>query len=197
MPLTSLKNNNQFPKEENFMSTRRLGILVSTVVGLLVLIAVKGQMLETNNAGFYQVKQDAITTSEQGRARVAKAEADALVEKKTAVINAERETEVKKQEKLQAEQQAKADIVQGEAAAQVAKLKVAAGLTPLERATIAKETAIGVAGELAKVKFPNMMIIGGEGKNGNAVNPFDAVGLESFMRLNKEMSNTKTQKEEQ
>ncbi len=37
-------------------------------------------------------------------------------------------------------------------------------------------------------------IIGGDsGKGGQALNPFDAVGLESFMRINEKMTNTKSE----
>ncbi|HUV84335.1 MAG TPA: hypothetical protein VMV86_01420, partial [Methanosarcinales archaeon] len=71
-------------------------------------------------------------------------------------------------------------------------LKVQAGLTPLERAKIDKETSIGVAAELAKVKFPNsMVIVGGSGGAGGKVNPFEAVGLESFYNLSQKMSGGK------
>lgn len=134
-----------------------------------------------------RAKQDAITAEEVGKANVAEAEAKALVEKKTAVVAAQKEKEVAEQKALQAEQEKKATIARGEADAMAAKLKVAAGLSPLERATIDKETAIGVAGELAKVKLPQLMIIGSDGKGGSA-NPFDAVGLESFIRISKGMA---------
>jgi hypothetical protein len=73
----------------------------------------------------------------------------------------------------------------GEAEATANKLKVAAGLTPLERATIEKETRIGVAAELAKVTLPSTLIIGGG--NGSS-NPFEAVGLNAFYDLSKKMS---------
>lgn len=55
------------------------------------------------------------------------------------------------------------------------------------------KTAIGVAEKLSQVKFPGMMVIGGSegGKGGQASNPFDAVGLESFMRINEKFNNAK------
>jgi len=142
-----------------------------------------------------RAKQDAITAVEQGKANVAIAEAEALVEKKRAVVAAEREKEVAEQDALRAAEEKKATIARGEAEATAAKLKVAAGLSPLERAQIEKETAIGVAGELAKVQLPKLMIIGGNGANGGQVNPFDAVGLESFIRISKNMA-TESQEEE-
>lgn len=131
-----------------------------------------------------KAKQDAITAEEQGKAAVAEAEAQALVEKKTAVVAAEKEKEVAEQEALQAVEEKKAIIARGQAEAESARLKVAAGLSPLERATIDKETAIGVAEKMSQVQFPQMMILGGGGGS-SQLNPFDAVGLESFMRISK------------
>lgn len=121
-----------------------------------------------------RAKQDAITAAEEGKAQVAKAEAEALVVKKTAVINAEREKEVATQAALQAKEEARAAIVRGEAEAQTNRLKVQAGLTPQERAEYQMKTSIGVAEKLAQVQFPGMMIIGGGERGGQAINPFDA-----------------------
>lgn len=141
-----------------------------------------------------RAKQDTITAEEQGKANVALAEAEALVEKKRAVIAAEKEKEVAAQQALQAEEQKKAIIAKGEAEAEAARLKVAAGLTPLDKANIDKETAIGVAEKLASVRFPQMMVIGGGSQGQGPLNPFDAVGLESFIKISKNISsNTKAE----
>lgn len=134
-----------------------------------------------------RAKQDTITAQEQGKANVALAEAEALVIKKKAVIEAEKAKEVAEQQALQAEEEKKAIISKGEADAQAAKLKVAAGLSPLERAQIDKETAIGVAQAMSNMRFPTTMVLGGDGK-GTQVDPFTAVGLESFMRISKSMA---------
>jgi regulator of protease activity HflC (stomatin/prohibitin superfamily) len=134
-----------------------------------------------------KAKQDAITAREQGNAKIATEKAEQEVVKIKEVTIAQKEFEVSKLRRQQAEQDATARITNGKAEAEVNKLKVAAGLTPLERATIDKETAIGVAEQLAKVQFPGMMILGGSGNNGHALNPFDAVGLESFLRISKEV----------
>ena len=56
-------------------------------------------------------------------------------------------------------------------------------MTPLERATIDKETQIGVAEKMSNIKFPEMLIIGGTSGKGGAMNPFDAIGLESFIKI--------------
>lgn len=143
-----------------------------------------------------RAKQDAITAYEQGRANVALAEAEALVIAKKSVVEAEKNTRVAEQLALQADQEKKATIAKGQADAEAARLKVAAGLSPLEKATIDKETAIGVAEQLAKVKLPQLMVIGGSGgPNGGQVNPFDAVGLESFIRMSKGMAEGKNGKD--
>lgn len=135
-----------------------------------------------------RAKQDAITAREQGNARIATEKANQDVEKIKEVTIAQKEFEVAKLKRQQAEQDAAASVTQGKALAEVNRLKVAAGLTPLEKATIAKETAIGVAAELAKVQFPGMMVIGGGGNGKSAADPFEAVGLESLMRISDKMS---------
>jgi hypothetical protein len=46
---------------------------------------------------------------------------------------------------------------------------VKAGLTPQERALIDKDTAIGVAAEIAKMRWPQTMIVGGDGADGGGM----------------------------
>lgn len=145
------------------------------------------QQKVVSKANAEKAKQEAITAEEQGKALVAEAEAKALVEKKTAVVAAEKEKEVAQQDALRAEEEKKAIIARGQAEAESARLKVAAGLSPLEKATIDKETAIGVAEKLSQVKLPEMMVIGGNGTT--SPDPFAAVGLESFIRISKGMTN--------
>lgn len=140
-----------------------------------------------------KAQQDAITAKAEGEAQIAKAKAEQEVEKMTEVtqaeklkqvaeLDAEKKWKVAEFGKLEAQERAQAIIVEGRATAEKNRLLVEAGLTPIERATIQKETAIGVAAQLAKVQFPGMMVIGGSG-DGSVLNPFDAVGLEAFMRI--------------
>jgi hypothetical protein len=133
-----------------------------------------------------RAKQDAITAFEQGKAEVAKAEAEALVLKKTAVIEAQKQFEVAQQLKNKAKEESDALLVTAQAQARSNALKVQAGLTPQEKAEFEMKTKIGVAAEMAKMQFPSTMIIGGG--NGSPTNPFDAIGLEAYMRINKKMS---------
>lgn len=148
------------------------------------------QMKVVAKANAEKAKQDAITAREQGNARIAVERANQEVEKIKETTIAQKNFEVSQLQRKQAEQDAAAEVTKGKALAEVNKLKVQAGLTPLEKATIDKETKIGVAAELAKVQFPGMMIIGG-GNGGSATNPFDAVGLESFMRINDRLNKNK------
>lgn len=141
-----------------------------------------------------KAKQDAITAREQGNAKIAEEKAVQEVQKIKEVTIAQKEYEVSQLKRKQAEQDAAAEVTAGKALAEVNRLKVQAGLTPLERATIEKETKIGIAAELAKVQFPGMMVIGGGGSGGSGLNPFDAIGLKSFMDLNDRMNGDRPQR---
>ena len=80
---------------------------------------------------------------------------------------------------------------EGEAKAAANRALVSAGLTPEKRAVIDKETAIGVAKEMAKLRLPSIMMIGGS-DNGTQLDPFQAIGLESFMRISKQLAKEAT-----
>jgi len=139
-----------------------------------------------------RAKQDAITEMEQGKARIAKAEADELVIKIQATTKAQKEFEVAEWDKKKAIEIAAAKLVEKETEAKTNALLVKAGLTPLVKAQIEKDTAIGVAQAMAGVKFPTTMVIGGKGEGGGSqLNPFDAVGLESFITIIKCISTGK------
>lgn len=70
-----------------------------------------------------------------------------------------------KTERLKAE----AEKVKADAESYKNAKLVSAGLTPQERARFEKETAIGIAAEIAKVKFPEVYIGGGDSKSGNSI----------------------------
>ena len=160
-----------------------------------------------------EAKQDALTSFEKGKANIAiakateevakireitqmqkqKAVAELKAEKEfnVAKVDAQRQLTVAKLEKEAAAENAKATLLRGEAAAKVAKLKVAAGLTPLAAAQINRDTQIGVARELAKIKLPSTFIAGGSGGKGGAIDPFTAIGLESLLNIKDKMSSKK------
>ena len=131
-----------------------------------------------------KAQQDAIKAVAVGKADVAKAEAEALVAKKTATINAQREFEVAKLERQKAEEEAKAELVRKEADAKANALLVRAGLTPRERAEFEMKTAVGVAAELAKLKLPSTYI-GGGSSNGKGISPIEAMGIDAMYNLTK------------
>lgn len=132
-------------------------------------------------------QQEALTAEMRGRQKIAEVRAKELADKIEAEIRAQAQTAVSKEQALQAKFQADKALAEGRASAEVARLKVQAGLSPLEQAQIEKETRIGVAAELAKVRVPQI-VIGGQG--GNSANPMDAIGvnmlLEVMGKLNKE-----------
>jgi regulator of protease activity HflC (stomatin/prohibitin superfamily) len=138
-----------------------------------------------------KAKQDAITAEEQGKALIAVARAEEEVIKIKAVTQAEKEFEVSKLNRQRAEEEAAGNLIIREAEAKGAALLVQAGLTPKDKAELDKETAIGVAAEMAKIQLPEVMIFGsGEG---SPTNPFDAIGLEAFMNISEKISNSKTE----
>lgn len=135
-----------------------------------------------------RAKQDAITAREQGNANIATAKAEKEVEKIKAVTDAKKAYEVSVLNRKQAEEDAKARLTKQRAEAESNRLLVKAGLTPLEKATIEKETAIGVAEQLSKINLPSTFISGGGGGKGGSVDPFTAIGLNQLLEISKKMA---------
>ncbi len=126
-------------------------------------------------------QQEALTAEMRGRQKVAEVRATEEAAKIEAEIRAQAQTAVSKEQALQAKFQADKALAQGRADAEVARLKVQAGLSPRERAEFEKETRIGIAAELAKVNMPQIVIGGGNGKQG--ANPMDALGINMLMEV--------------
>ena len=147
-------------------------------------------------------KQKAITAKAEGDARIAEAKATQEVQKMTevtmaekekavAILNAEREKEVARLNALKAIEDAKRIKAEGEAEAAANRAKVAAGLSPQERAEWDYKTKVGVAEALAESSHPLVpeIMITGDGKNGGAGTAMDAVGLNMLMDLTTKLSN--------
>jgi hypothetical protein len=115
--------------------------------------------------------QEAITIKAQADAAVARSEGDARVQLIKEVTEARKAFEVAQFAAKEAEEKAKKTIAEGRADAEIARLKVAAGLTPLEKATIEKEKAIGVATAFAAWKPPTVVMSGGSGGGASALDP--------------------------
>ena len=148
-------------------------------------------MVQTSKAKTLAAQQEAIRAEEAGKAAAMEAKWQQEKIKAVEVTKAEQEFEVARLAALKAKEDAKRIEAQGLAEAAAAKAKVAAGLTPLEKATIEKETAIGIARALAdsKVRWVPEIIVSGDGGNGN--NAMDAVGLNMMMDIVKKMNSEK------
>lgn len=112
-----------------------------------------------------QKEQTAIV---RGRKLIAETTAREEAKEKEAVIQARKAKLVAKENLAQAEYDAKAKLALKKAEAEGDKLKVAAGLSPLEKAQIERDTRIGVMKALAGpngIVFPKI-VAGGDGKNG-------------------------------
>lgn len=131
--------------------------------------------------------QKTILVTEQGKQAAETAKWEQEKEKAKAVTKAEQEYEVARLEAARAEEVAKRVKAEGEAKAAANRALVSAGLTPLERATIEKETAIGIAHELAQsqVRWVPEVIMGNGNGSGSAM---DAVGLNMLMQVVEKMN---------
>lgn len=130
-------------------------------------------------------QQEALTEKAKGEKLIATTKANEEAAELKAVIQA-RKAKLVAQENLEAAKlNAAADLVKKEAEAKGDKLKVAAGLTPKEKAEFEMQTRIGVARELAKVSVPKI-VVGGSNKNG--ASPMDAIGVKMLMEISKDLS---------
>lgn len=146
-------------------------------------------MVQTSKAKTLAAQQEAIRAEEAGKAAATEARWQQEKIKAVEVTKAEQEYEVARLAALKAKEDAKRIEAQGLAEAAAARAKVSAGLDPLQKAQIEKETAIGVAQALAdsKVRWvPEVMVNGGSGSNN--VNAMDAVGLNMLLDIAKKQS---------
>ena len=125
--------------------------------------------------------QNAIKAEEEGKAEAKKAQWEQEKVKAVEVTKAQQEYEVERLAAAKAGETAKKVRAEGEAKAAANRALVSAGLTPLERATIEKETKIGVAEALSKIKLPTYVVSGGNSSGGN--NAMDAMGLRMMTDL--------------
>lgn len=130
--------------------------------------------------------QKTIQIAEEGKAATEKAKWEQERIKITEVTKAEQEREVARLAAEKAEFVKKKVVAEGEAKAAANKALVAAGLTPLEKATIEKETKIGVAQALSQINLPKIVMTGSGSGGGNTA--FDAMGLSAMQKLVDQMS---------
>lgn len=122
-------------------------------------------LIQTSKAKSAAAQQEAVRAEQEGKASAAKAKWEQEKIKAVEVTKAEQEYEVARLAALKAKEEAKRIEAEGEAKAAANRALVSAGLTPLERATIEKETKIGVAEALSKTKWPTVVMNGGNGQN--------------------------------
>lgn len=140
-------------------------------------------MVQTSKAKTLAAQQEAIRAEEAGKAAAMEAKWQQEKIKAVEVTKAEQEYEVARLAALKANEDAKRIKAEGEAEAAAARAKVSAGLDPYQKATIEKETAIGVAKALAESKVrwvPEVMINGQDAGSNNAM---DAVGLNMLLEI--------------
>jgi len=123
--------------------------------------------IQTKKAEALAAQQDAIKAEAEGKAAAAKAKWEQEKIKATEVTKAEQEREVSKLAAEKAEFDKKRIIAEGEAEAAANRAKVAAGLTPQERAEWEYKTKVGVAEAIAKLELPKI-IMGGSGSSGSS-----------------------------
>lgn len=148
-------------------------------------------LVQTSKAKTLAAQQEAIRAEEAGKAAAMEAKWQQEKIKAVEVTKAEQEFEVARLAALKAKEDAKRIEAQGLAEAAAARAKVQAGLTPLEKATIEKETAIGIAEALAKsnVRWVPEIIV--TGNNGHGNNAMDAVGLNMMLDVVNKMNKGK------
>ena len=146
-------------------------------------------LVQTSKSKTLAAQQEAIRAEEEGKTEAAKAKWAQEKIKAVEVTKAEQEYEVARLAALKAKEEAKKIEAEGMAKAAANRALVNAGLTPLEKATIEKETAIGVAKALAEsnVRWVPEVMVSGSG-SGNAANPMDAVGLNMLLDIAKKQS---------
>jgi regulator of protease activity HflC (stomatin/prohibitin superfamily) len=144
-------------------------------------------MVQTSKAKTLAAQQEAIRAEEAGKAAAMEAKWQQEKIKAIEVTKAEQEYEVARLAALKAKEEAKKIEAEGQAKAAANRALVSAGLTPLEKATIEKETKIGVAQALANIQLPTYVVAGGSGGSGNTA--MDAMGLKMMTDLVNQMSN--------
>lgn len=141
--------------------------------------------IQTKKAEALAAQQDAIKAEAEGKAAAAKAKWEQEKVKATEVTKAEQEREVARLAAEKAEFDKKRIIAEGEAEAAANRAKVAAGLTPQERAEWEYKTKVGVAQAIAEVNLPKIVMTGGSGGGSTAM---DAMGLKMLTDLANKMA---------
>jgi hypothetical protein len=134
---------------------------------------------------YITAQQEALTEKAKGEKLIATTKANEESAKLEAVIRAQKEAEVAFENLKRDKFTAQSTLALKRAEAEGDKLKVAAGLSPREKADFEMKTKIAVAKELAKAQVPNIVVGGG---GGSGANPMDAIGINFLMDINERLS---------
>ena len=143
-------------------------------------------LIQTSKAKAAAAVQEALRAEEEGKAKAAQAKWEQERIKATEVTKAEQEKEVSRLAAEKAEFDKKKVIAQGEAEAAANRAKVAAGLTPQEKAEWEYKTKVGVAEAIAKVTLPKIVSTGSSNNSSNTA--MDAMGLKMLVDLSNQLS---------
>ena len=142
-------------------------------------------LVQTSKAKSLAAQLEAIRAEQEGKAEAAKAKWEQEKIKAVEVTKAEQEYEVARLAALKAEEEKKKIIAEGQAQAEANRLKVAAGLTPQERAEWDYKTKVGVAQAMSQIQLPKYVVSGGGNGQSNAM---DVMGLKMMKDLVDSMS---------
>lgn len=135
-------------------------------------------LIQTSKAKSAAAAQEAIRAEEEGKAQAAKAKWEQEKVKAVEVTKAEQEYEVARLAALKANEEKKRIIAQGEAEAAANRAKVAAGLTPQERAEWEYKTKVGVAEAVSKIELPEIVMSGNTSSTGGFA---EATGMKMIL----------------
>ena len=138
-------------------------------------------LIQTSKAKSAAAQQEAIRAEEEGKAVAAKARWEQEKIKAVEVTKAEQEKEVARLAAEKANYEKAKIIAEGQAEAEAARLKVAAGLSPSEKAEWEYKTKVGVAEALAKSNVSWVPRVVFNGNGGSAGSSMDAVGLKMML----------------
>lgn len=147
-------------------------------------------LIQTSKAKAAAAQQESIRAEEEGKTAAMKAKWEQEKIKAEAVTKAEQEREVSRLAAEKAEFDKKRIIAEGQAEAEANRLKVAAGLTPQERAEWEYKTKVGIAEALAKSQVswvPKIMYTGSNSGNSG----LDAVGFKMMLDIVDKVDNKK------
>lgn len=145
--------------------------------------------VQTSKARTLAAQQEAIRAEEAGKTAAITAKWEQEKIKAVEVTKAEQEREVSRLAAEKAEFDKKKIIAEGQAQAEANRLKVAAGLTPQEKAEWEYKTAVGIAEALANSKVswvPSIMMNEGTSNGNNSA--MDAVGLNMMLDVVNKMN---------